>query len=102
MVGKIMSYEKVFLDKLVDEKEGYVVFARRLSIIKGFVLAHDDKVIVMDVSGRWQVVYKHGFQPLCHCIILRSCSLLWAEVYMDINDLYFSFWHFAKHIGSSK
>lgn len=59
-----MSYEKVFLDKLVDEKVQVTLFLLGGYQIKGFVLAHDDKVIVMDVSGRWQVVYKHGISTI--------------------------------------
>lgn len=58
------AYERIFLDNAISEKVQVTVFLLGGFQIKGIILAHDERVVVLDVSGRQQVVYKNGVSTI--------------------------------------
>lgn len=52
------------LNEIVDEKVPTTVFLMNGFQIRGTIADHDDAVVVMDVDGRQQIVYKHAISTI--------------------------------------
>lgn len=52
------------LNEIVDEKVPTTVFLMNGFQIRGMIADHDDAVVVMDVDGRQQIVYKHAISTI--------------------------------------
>lgn len=61
---KEKCYECIFLDESIQKKVQVTVFLLGGFQIKGIILAYDENVVILDVSGRQQVVYKHGISTI--------------------------------------
>ena len=52
------------LDEIINEKVLVTVFLMSGFQIRGSILDHDDAVVVLDVEGRQQIVYKHAISTI--------------------------------------
>ena len=52
------------LNEIVDEKVPVTVFLMSGFQIRGVMIDHDDAVVVLDVEGRQQIVYKHAISTI--------------------------------------
>lgn len=52
------------LNEIVDEKVPVTVFLMSGFQIRGMMIDHDDAVVVLDVEGRQQIVYKHAISTI--------------------------------------
>lgn len=52
------------LDEIINEKVPVTVFLMSGFQIRGSILDHDDAVVVLDVEGRQQIVYKHAISTI--------------------------------------
>lgn len=52
------------LDEIVNDKVLVTVFLMSGFQIRGSILDHDDAVVVLDVEGRQQIVYKHAISTI--------------------------------------
>lgn len=52
------------LDEIVNDKVPVTVFLMSGFQIRGSILDHDDAVVVLDVEGRQQIVYKHAISTI--------------------------------------
>ena len=51
-------------NEIVDEKVPVTVFLMNGFQIKGVMIDHDDAVVVLEVEGRQQIVYKHAISTI--------------------------------------
>lgn len=61
------------LNEIADDKIPTTVFLMNGFQIRGLIVDHDDAVVVMDVDGRQQIVYKHAISTI---IPIRSLKAL--------------------------
>lgn len=52
------------LNEIADDKIPTTVFLMNGFQIRGLIVDHDDAVVVMDVDGRQQIVYKHAISTI--------------------------------------
>lgn len=52
------------LDEIINEKVPITVFLMSGFQIRGSILDHDDAVVILDVEGRQQIVYKHAISTI--------------------------------------
>lgn len=52
------------LNEIADDKIPSTVFLMNGFQIRGLIADHDDAVVVMDVDGRQQIVYKHAISTI--------------------------------------
>ena len=62
------------LNEIVDEKVPVTIFLMSGFQIRGTVLDHDDAVVVLDVDGRQQIVYKHALSTIIPIRPLKSIN----------------------------
>ncbi len=62
------------LNEIVDEKVPVTIFLMSGFQIRGTVLDHDDAVVVLDVDGRQQIVYKHALSTIIPIRPLKSVN----------------------------
>lgn len=58
------ALQEDLLNEIVDEKVPVTIFLMSGFQIRGTVLDHDDAVVVLDVDGRQQIVYKHAISTI--------------------------------------
>lgn len=58
------ALQEDLLNEIVDEKVPVTVFLMSGFQIRGTIQDHDDAVVVLDVDGRQQIVYKHAISTI--------------------------------------
>ncbi|MBQ9167170.1 MAG: RNA chaperone Hfq [Oscillospiraceae bacterium] len=62
------------LDEIVSGKIPVTVFLMNGFQIKGLILDHDDAIVVLEVDGRQQIVYKHAISTIIPTRLLKSIN----------------------------
>lgn len=62
------------LDEIVSGKIPVTVFLMNGYQIKGLILDHDDAIVVLDVEGRQQIIYKHAISTIIPVRALKSIN----------------------------
>jgi len=62
------------LDEISSEKIPVTVFLMNGYQIKGLILDHDDAIVVLDVEGRQQIIYKHAISTIIPVRTLKSIN----------------------------
>ena len=73
-----MHMSTALQDDLIDEissgKIPVTVFLMNGYQIKGLILDHDDAIVVLDVEGRQQIIYKHAISTIIPVRTLKSIN----------------------------
>ncbi|MFO7636976.1 MAG: RNA chaperone Hfq [Clostridia bacterium] len=59
-----MNLQDVFLNQLRRDRVGVVVFLVNGFQLRGFIKGFDNFVIVLEIEGKQQVVYKHAISTI--------------------------------------
>lgn len=62
------------LDEISSGKIPVTVFWMNGYQIKGLILDHDDAIVVLDVEGRQQIIYKHAISTIIPVRTLKSIN----------------------------
>lgn len=62
------------LDEISSGKIPVTVFLMNGYQIKGLILDHDDAIVVLDVDGRQQIIYKHAISTIIPVRTLKSIN----------------------------
>ena len=62
------------LDEISSGKIPVTVFLMNGYQIKGLILDHDDAIVVLDVEGRQQIIYKHAISTIIPVRALKSIN----------------------------
>ena len=62
------------LDEISSGKILVTVFLMNGYQIKGLILDHDDAIVVLDVEGRQQIIYKHAISTIIPVRTLKSIN----------------------------
>lgn len=62
------------LDEISSGKIPVTVFLMNGYQIKGLILDHDDAIVVLDVEGRQQIIYKHAISTIIPVRTLKSIN----------------------------
>lgn len=62
------------LDEISSGKIPVTVFLINGYQIKGLILDHDDAIVVLDVEGRQQIIYKHAIPTIIPVRTLKSIN----------------------------
>lgn len=62
------------LDEISSGKIPVTVFLMNGYQIKGSILDHDDAIVVLDVEGRQQIIYKHAISTIIPVRTLKSIN----------------------------
>ena len=62
------------LDEISSGKIPVTVFLMNGYQIKGLILDHDDVIVVLDVEGRQQIIYKHAISTIIPVRTLKSIN----------------------------
>lgn len=62
------------LDEISSGKNPVTVFLMNGYQIKGLILDHDDAIVVLDVEGRQQIIYKHAISTIIPVRTLKSIN----------------------------
>ena len=68
------ALQEDLLNEIVDEKVPVTILLMSGFQIRGTVLDHDDAVVVLDVDGRQQIVYKHALSTIIPIRPLKSIN----------------------------
>ena len=73
-----MHMSTALQDDLLDERSSGkipgTVFLMNGYQIKGLILDHDDAIVVLDVEGRQQIIYKHAISTIIPVRTLKSIN----------------------------
>lgn len=59
------NHQETFLNKLCREQLPCTLFLMNGFQMRGIVLAHDNFVLIAEVDGRQQMIYKHAISTIC-------------------------------------
>lgn len=59
------NHQEAFLNKLCREQIPCTLFLMNGFQMRGIILAHDNFVLIVEVDGRQQMIYKHAVSTVC-------------------------------------
>ncbi|MBQ8238748.1 MAG: RNA chaperone Hfq [Oscillospiraceae bacterium] len=62
---KNTTHQEIFLNKLCQEQIACTLFLMNGFQMRGTILAHDHFVLIAEVDGRQQMIYKHAVSTIC-------------------------------------
>ena len=62
------------LDEIASEKVPVTAFLMNGFQIRGLILDHDDAIVVLEVDGKQQIVYKHAVSTIIPARPLKSVN----------------------------
>ena len=68
------ALQDYLLDEISSGKIPVTVFLMNGYQIKGLILDHDDAIVVLDVEGRQQIIYKHAISTIIPVRTLKSIN----------------------------
>lgn len=78
-----MNLQDVFLNQLRRDKVGVVVFLVNGFQLRGLIRGFDNFVIVLEVEGKQQVVYKHAISTVAP---LHPVNMIFREEKKDEKE----------------
>lgn len=64
-MNKTTNHQEGFLNKLCRERLTCTLFLMNGFQMRGTILAHDNFVLIAEVDGRQQMIYKHAISTIC-------------------------------------
>lgn len=64
-MNKTTNHQETFLNRLCQEQIPCTLFLMNGFQMRGTIMAHDKFVLIAEVDGRQQLIYKHAVSTVC-------------------------------------